>query len=478
MGCGDLVGAARGGRGAAAVRRLRELDRGPARPAAPPRGTRPRSSRDRTRAPFRPGRGTGRQRHPRPGLRAPAPRRGPSRPGRLTRRARTPGASRVRPHPRNPCHRHRHRTLGRRTYPRDAPRPTGPPLPQRRRRLHPGPPPPPPRHLVPPGRPCPDAHHHRTRGRTMTSFEDDVERYRHELRVHCYRMLGSYDEAEDMVQETFLRAWRALGEFEGRSSVRAWLYRIATNACIDVRRPRRVLPYQLEPASFPATALPAREDVPWLQPFPDVLLDRAEEPDAVAIRRETIELAFLIAIQHLPARQRAVLIFRDVLGWSARETAAAVDLSVAAVNSALQRARPVLREHLPPHRSEWSARDTSEAERELLQRYLTAWDNADPTALAALMHEDIRITMPPYPFWFEGRTDALRSLTPNFRRPWQLIPTTVNRQPALAAYLNRDFFGLDIFRIEQCRIAEITAFETTDAGRYGLRGTMELDDGR
>jgi RNA polymerase sigma-70 factor, ECF subfamily len=306
----------------------------------------------------------------------------------------------------------------------------------------------------------------------MSSFEEDVERYRHELRVHCYRMLGSYDEAEDLVQETFLRAWRAIGEFEGRSSVRAWLYRIATNACIDVRRPRRVLPYQLEPASFPAAALPAREDVPWLQPFPDVLLDRAEEPDAVAIRRETIELAFLIAIQHLPARQRAVLIFRDVLGWSARETADAVDLSVAAVNSALQRARPVLREHLPPHRSEWSARDTSEDERKLLQRYLTAWDNADPTALAALMHEDIRITMPPYPFWFEGRTDAIRSLTPNltptYRGHWHFIPTTINRQPTLAAYLEHHLFALDIFRIESGLIAEITAHETTNHQLYNL----------
>jgi RNA polymerase sigma-70 factor (ECF subfamily) len=286
---------------------------------------------------------------------------------------------------------------------------------------------------------------------TAESFEAGVERYRHELRVHCYRMLGSYDEAEDLVQETFLRAWRALGEFEGRSSVRAWLYRIATNACIDVRRPRRVLPYQLEPASFPATALPAREDVPWLQPFPDILLDRAEEPDAVTIRRETIELAFLIAIQHLPARQRAVLIFRDVLGWSARETAAAVDLSVAAVNSALQRARPVLREHLPPHRSEWSARDTSED---------------------ALMHEGIRITMPPYPFWFSGITDAIRSLTPNltpeYRGHWQFVRATVNRQPALAAYLNRDLFGLDVFRVEHGKIAEITAFEITDYKLFGL----------
>ncbi|NUR94678.1 MAG: RNA polymerase subunit sigma-70 [Kribbellaceae bacterium] len=310
------------------------------------------------------------------------------------------------------------------------------------------------------------------------TFAEEAERYRHELRVHCYRMLGSYDDAEDVVQETLLRAWRGRDGFEGRSSVRAWLYRIATNACIDVRRPRRVLPYNLEPASFPATALPPREDVPWLQPFPDVLLDRAAEPDAVAIRRETIELAFLLAIQHLPPRQRAVLIFRDVLGWTARETASAVDLSVAAVNSALQRARPVLREHLPPHRTEWSARDTTESERNLLNRYLTAWEAADPTALAALMHEDIRITMPPYPFWFGGIEDALRSLTPNltpsFRGHWRFHPTTTNHQPTLAAYLKPpgaptyNLFALDIFRIEQGRIAEITAFETTNHKLYGL----------
>ncbi|MFI5694197.1 RNA polymerase subunit sigma-70 [Kribbella sp. NPDC051586] len=316
----------------------------------------------------------------------------------------------------------------------------------------------------------------------MSSFEKDVERYRHELRVHCYRMLGSYDEAEDLVQETFLRAWRGRDEFEGRSSVRAWLYRIATNACIDVRRPRRVLPYQLEPASFPATALPAREDVPWLQPFPDVLLDRAEEPDAAVIRRETIELAFLIAIQHLPARPRAVLIFRDVLGWPARETAAAVDLSVAAVNSALQRARPVLREHLPSHRSEWSAPDASADERKLLRSYMTAWENTDPDALASLMHEDIRMTMPPYPFWFEGREDAVRSLIPNltgeYRGQWRFRPTTINRQPTLAAYLLPprmtacQLFALDIFRIENGRIAEITAFETTNHKLYGLPATL------
>jgi RNA polymerase sigma-70 factor (ECF subfamily) len=311
------------------------------------------------------------------------------------------------------------------------------------------------------------------------TFEEEAEQYRHELRVHCYRMLGSYDDAEDLVQETYLRAWRARATFDGRSSLRAWLYRIATNACIDdVRRPQRVLPHQLEPASFPATALLPREDVPWLQPFPDVLLDRAEEPDAVAIRRETIELAFLIAIQHLPPRQRAVLIFRDVLGWPARETASVMELSVAAVNSALQRARPILRDHLPPHRSEWSAVCSSSDEQELLKKYLTAWEAADPAALAALMHEDVRITMPPYPFWFEGRTDAVRSLIPNlsptYRGHWRFLPTTVNRQPTLAAYLRppgataHHLFGLDIFRMEAALIAEITAYETTDFTRFAL----------
>ena len=310
-------------------------------------------------------------------------------------------------------------------------------------------------------------------------FAQEAEKYRHELRVHCYRMLGSYDDAEDMVQETYLRAWRGRADFEGRSSLRAWLYRIATNACLDdVRRPQRVLPYQLEAASFPVATLPPREDVPWLQPFPDVLLDRAEEPDAVAIRRETIELAFLIAIQHLPARQRAVLIFRDVLGWPARETAAVTDLSVAAVNSALQRARPVLRDHLPSHRAEWSAVPSSADEQALLQKYVSAWEAADPDALASLMHEDIRITMPPYPFWFEGRTDALRSLIPNlspdYRGAWRFLPTTVNRQPTLAAYLQppgaADFhpFALDIFRIESGLIAEITAHETTNFTLFNL----------
>jgi RNA polymerase sigma-70 factor (ECF subfamily) len=315
------------------------------------------------------------------------------------------------------------------------------------------------------------------------TFAAEAERHRHELRVHCYRMLGSYDDAEDLVQETFLRAWRKRADFEGRSSFRAWLYKIATNACIDdSRRPQRVLPHQLEPASFPPKPLPARDDLPWLQPFPDVQLDRAEEPDAKVVRRETIELAFLVAIQHLPARQRAVLIFRDVLGWSAKETAAATDLTVASVNSALQRARPVLREHLPPRRADWApSGDPTAAEQALLAKYMEAFERADPVALAALMHEDVRITMPPYPFWFLGRADAQRALAANvdptgnsYRGDWQFLVAGVNRQPALAAYLREPGdtiyrpFGFDVFRVEDGLIAEMTAFEVTDFPRFGL----------
>jgi RNA polymerase sigma-70 factor, ECF subfamily len=315
------------------------------------------------------------------------------------------------------------------------------------------------------------------------AFADAAATYRQELLVHCYRMLGSYDDAEDMVQETFLRAWRKRADFEGRSSIRAWLYRIATNACIDdARRPQRVLPHQLEPASFPAEALPARNDLPWLQPIPDVQLDRAEEPDAAAVRRETIELAFLAAIQHLPPRQRAVLIFRDVLGWSAKETAELLTTSVASVNSALQRARPILREHLPERRTDWApTQDPTAAEQALLAKYVAAFERGDAAKLAALMHEDVRMTMPPYPFWFLGRKDAQRAMegtldpsSAGYRGQWRFLVTAVNRQPALAAYLREPGdevyrpFGVDVFRIEDGLIAEMTAFEFSDFSRLDL----------
>ena len=197
------------------------------------------------------------------------------------------------------------------------------------------------------------------------AFARLVERHRRELRVHCYRMVGSIDEAEDLVQETFLRAWRHIGGFEGRSTLRAWLYRIATNACLDALdgRARRVLPHDLEPATTGAGVGPglaemvARTDVPWLQPLPDRLWEPAAdpegEPDAVAVTRETIELAFIAALQHLPPRRRAVLVLRDVLGWPARQTADHLGLSEASVTSALHRARSTLRERLPERRADW-----------------------------------------------------------------------------------------------------------------------------
>ncbi|TWD79467.1 RNA polymerase sigma-70 factor (ECF subfamily) [Kribbella amoyensis] len=304
--------------------------------------------------------------------------------------------------------------------------------------------------------------------------EQDLERYRHELRVHCYRMLGSFDEAEDLVQETFLRAWRARDAFEGRSSVRTWLYRIATNACLDARRPRRILPFDLEPPSPSIPDRGPRPDLPWLQPFPDALLDppapAANEPDAVTIGRETIELAFLAAIQHLPPRQRAVLILRDVLDWPAAETADLLGLSVAAVNSALQRARPALRANLPARRSEWSG-TASEEERKLVDRYIDAFERSDADAVAALMYTDVRITMPPFAFWLSGRADAhavyLDSFDPTSpRHPGhqRMVPFAANRQPAVASYLRRPgeaeyrAFGIGVLRIEAGLIAELTVF--------------------
>ncbi|MEV6283540.1 RNA polymerase subunit sigma-70 [Kribbella sp. NPDC051770] len=312
----------------------------------------------------------------------------------------------------------------------------------------------------------------------MTDFAEQAERYRHELRVHCYRMLGSYDDAEDLVQETYLRAWRARASFEGRSTLRAWLYKIATNACLDTVRRPRVLPYQLQPPG--GDQQDARHDLPWLQPFPDLLLDRAEEPDAQVIRRETIELAFLTAIQQLPPKQRAVLIFRDVLGWSAKETADVLDLSVAAANSALQRARPVLRERLPARRAEWSA-EASADEQALVAKYMAAYEAGDAAGLAALMHEDVRVTMPPYPFWYSGRATAEEVFAANFepggqanRGAWRFVAVGVNRQPAVAAYLQAagadafQPFAVIVFRVEYGLVAEMTAFEGVDFTTLGL----------
>jgi RNA polymerase sigma-70 factor, ECF subfamily len=317
-----------------------------------------------------------------------------------------------------------------------------------------------------------------------SAFAELVERHRRELRVHCYRLLGSYDEAEDLVQETFLRAWKGRDSFAGRSSLRAWLYRIATNACLDTLRgrARRVLPQDLAPASDPTADLPPRTDIPWLQPFPDAAAPVENEPDSVAVTRETMELAFLAAIQHLPPRQRAALILRDVLGWSAKETASALDASVASTNSALQRARATLREHLPERRIEWTRPlGPTEEERAVVQRYVAAVERADLDAVADLLAADIRAIMPPWPMWFSGRDAVLATLTvswdpagPYYLGHFRMVPTAANGMPAVGAYVRAPgddtyrAFAIGVLRVEGGLIAEMSAFH--DPGLFAAFG--------
>ena len=320
----------------------------------------------------------------------------------------------------------------------------------------------------------------------QSAFSELAERYRPELQVHCYRMLGSFEDSEDLVQETFLRAWRRRTSYEGRSTFRAWLYRIATNACLDFleRHPRQPRPYPGPPMRPPTAAGSPPDYIPWLQPYPDVLLDLVAtsdtEPSAAAIERETIELAFLAAIQHLPLKQRAVLILRDVLGWSANETAAALELSVAAVKSALQRARPTLKQHLPARRMDWApSSEPTPAERTLLQRYMATDD------LPGLLREDLRLTMPPHPMWLVGREAFLamhEAVTdpdsPQYFGQWRSLPTRANRQPAVAHYVKRpgdtQFRAqvLDVLRVTDGRIAEIKSFVPALFQAFGLPPTL------
>jgi RNA polymerase sigma-70 factor (ECF subfamily) len=313
-----------------------------------------------------------------------------------------------------------------------------------------------------------------TAGLTQAQFAERVERHRHELHVHCYRMLGSFEDAEDLVQETLLRAWRRRGDLDRDEFLRAWLYRIATNACLDAikARGRRV------------RSLASFRDIPWLEPYPDRLLDQAapasEEPDAALVGRETIELTFLAVIQLLPPRQRAVLVLRDVLDWPAADVAALLEVGVAAVNSALQRARATLREHLPATRREdWAGPAVSETERTVLDGFIRAHESADVEATLALITDDVRVTMPPAPYLFEGR-EAIRQLV---RRAagtgaWRLLPTRANRQPAAASYLRAPgdttfrSFKIDVLRVVDGAIAEITTFGAKHFPAFGLPPTL------
>jgi RNA polymerase sigma-70 factor (ECF subfamily) len=317
----------------------------------------------------------------------------------------------------------------------------------------------------------------------QAAFAELTERSRRELQVHCYRMLGSFEESEDLVQETFLRAWRKRGTFQGRSTFRAWLYAIATNACLDAleRRPRVAAPH--------AGAQPLGE-VPWLQPYPDQLLEgvaaSVDEPDAALVAKETIELAFIAAIQLLPAKQRVALIARDVLGWSAAETAALLDVSVAAVNSALQRARGTLKKRLPCRRLDWpQGTDASEGERALLQRYVEATERGDAAEMVALMREDAFFAMPPQAEWYVGNQAIVDSWveggfgSESFGHLRCLL-TRVNAQPAVAVYLRRPDdpeyrpLAIDVLRIEAGTIAEITAFDLDErlVAALGLPPTL------
>ena len=336
-------------------------------------------------------------------------------------------------------------------------------------------------------------------GGDESAFSELVERHRRELQVHCYRMLGSLDDSEDLVQETFLRAWRSRHTYssEGRASFRAWLYRIATNACLDAlnRKPRRVLASQLgppaDPDDFPE---PTPADLPWLQPYPDHLLEgiapAEEQPDSVVAARETMEIAFLATLQLLPARQRAVLIMRDVLGWSAKETAELLDSSVPSANSALQRARATLQEHLPSRPMDWApSSDPTWEERAVLQQFMDAFERADLDAVAALLHEDLRADMPPFSFWFEGRDANFKAMSfgfdpesEHYAGDWRAVATGANMQPAAAFYLRRpgdsEFraFSIDVLKIEGGKISEITAFGPDEHfdpfAAFGLPATL------
>jgi RNA polymerase sigma-70 factor, ECF subfamily len=320
------------------------------------------------------------------------------------------------------------------------------------------------------------------RGGDEDAFGRLVEPYRGELNAHCYRMLGSIHDAEDALQETLLRAWRGLPRFEGRSSLRAWLYRIATNTCVNLieRRPKRVLPAAYGPAADPQGDLgePLVESV-WVEPFPDEMLgseDALASPDARYEARESVELAFVAALQHLPARQRAVLILREVLEFSADEVAEALETTPAAVYSALQRAHKAVEERLPEQSQQQTLRSVGdEGVRQTVNRYVEAWERHDVEAVAAMLTEDATLAMPPIPTWFRGR-DAVSAFLA--RGPlasgqrWRILPTHANGQPAFGHYLLDEEGGVYVAHhvvvvtLEGSRVAEITAFQRPELFLY------------
>jgi RNA polymerase sigma-70 factor (ECF subfamily) len=311
-----------------------------------------------------------------------------------------------------------------------------------------------------------------------------IEPYRSELLAHCYRMLGSVHDSEDALQDALLRAWRALARFEGRSSLRSWLYTISTNTCLSLieRRPKRVLPIDYGPAADPhdGLGLPPIEST-WVEPFPDAglgLEDGYAAPEARYELRESVELAFVAALQNLPANQRAVLILREVLGFSANEVAESLDTSVASVNSALQRARKTVDERLPEQSQQATLRSLDDQQlREIVEGYMDAMSRGDVEAVVSMLADDAAWSMPPLPAWFSGY-DGLREfmkggpLSGDWR--WRHRATQANGQPAVASYAWYDedqayrLFAIDVFTLEGPKIKSITSFIT--------RSTLSRDE--
>jgi RNA polymerase sigma-70 factor (ECF subfamily) len=312
------------------------------------------------------------------------------------------------------------------------------------------------------------------RGGNDDAFRRLVEPHRKELHAHCYRMLGSVHDADDALQDALLRAWRGLAKFEGRSSLRSWLYRITTNACLDLisRRPKRVLPIDHGPAADPGDDLgePLIESV-WVEPYADEMLgleDGYSSPEARYERRESVELAFIAALQHLPATQRAALILRDVLGFSAREAAETLETTIASVNGALRRARKATAERLPRQSQQAALRALGDEDlRKLARRYIDAWEQGDVDAILAMLAEDATFTMPPLPTWYRGHNAIALFLTRYaLRDRWRLVPARANGQLAFGCYAwdadtgSHTALSLDVLTLDGTRATEITSFVT------------------
>jgi RNA polymerase sigma-70 factor (ECF subfamily) len=303
-----------------------------------------------------------------------------------------------------------------------------------------------------------------------------VDPYRRPLHAHCYRMLGSLQDAEDALQETLLAAWRGLAGFEGRSSLQSWLYRIATNAALRLaeRRPQRLLtPDRFPPSTDVHELGDPMLDVAWLEPYPDRIAGDETDPEARQLQREDVELAFVAALQHLPANQRAVLLLREVLKFSAAEVAEALDTSVASVNSALQRARKTVDERVtvPNQHDELEALG-EDGQRRLVSAFMTAWDRADVAGLLALLAEDVRFSMPPLPAWFQGHDDVGRFLAERASRfSWRMHPIWANGQLAIVHYQSEGDApyrpgAINILTVRDGRIVAMNAFLDPEVYRW------------